>query len=101
MRTKPHIGQIVICPANLDDPRQAHRLRYPEAIGRGRVEALTAWRAGELSPSLVAWYVAPRPELPRRVGPEAVDWSTSQIGKAADAVEKPEPADAVQKGGLF
>ena len=79
-----HIGQILICPVHLANPYHAHRLRYPEACGRARVAALTAWRAGRLAPHLAAW-IAPAEGAARRATPADVDWSTSGILAPADA----------------
>lgn len=75
-RRLAHVGQVVICPAHLADPRDAWRIRFPEACGRARVEALRAWRAGTLAPRLAAWIVLPE-EAPRRATPADVDWTGS------------------------
>lgn len=75
-RRLAHVGQVAIVPATLANPRDAWRIRYPEACGRARVEALRAWRAGRLAPRLAAWIVV-ADEAPRRATPADVDWTGS------------------------
>lgn len=97
-----YLGGVLVVPATLSNPAHASRIAYPEKCGRERVAALTAWRAGTLSPTLAVWF-CPTAGGAFRITPDQVDWSGSRIPAPDDPApveERPAPAKAARVGAL-